>query len=542
MISVSTLALGLTLLASPYATRAEAADIVAAGGPNAADARAWLVDAGRPGLWALNALAKSGSSAKKANVLEAIGWWRTEEAEYVLRRSLKSGNSVVQVGAVKGMGHLATSRVGRVLVDQLDSRYPAVREAAVAALIEIGPSVAQRVRSKLSDPSAFARAGAVTYFAKHSNDVEFDEVVGDALRDGSWSVVSAAVDAAGQRKRRAHLPRLHTLLATAPSKVAVAAGEAYVQAAPDAYGDRVADILEDRRVPKAVRQAMKARLRADVGRRSFEILAKAAVDAGEKGEAAYRDLIVTNASEKEATALFSLLASRRPRLSAFASSALAMMGESIEDGALEALPSASIITREAILDILMKAPRDRMKAKVLEMAKSKDDERRVAAIRVMERMADNSLTPKLTELANDERPKVRMAALAALGPIPSASARVTLEEHLADPAADVQIAALRALAATPTQERNDRVLAALDDERPNVRLEAIRLLSPPQSSPVLTRFERMLETASASERIAIIQGIAKSKLPGADMLLMELVTHRRHEIRKAAVATVDQDW
>lgn len=542
MISVSTLALGLSLLASPYATRAEAADVVADGGPNAAEARAWLVHSGRPGLWALNALAKSGSSSKQATVLEAIGWWRTEEAEYVLRRALKSGNSVVQVGAIKGMGHLATSRVGRVLVEQLDSRDSAVREAAVAALIEIGPSVAPRVRQALADDSARARVGAIAYFAKRSNDVDFDQVVGDALRDGSWSVVSAAVQAAAQRKRPTHLPRLHTLQMTAPAEVAIAAGEAYVEAAPDVYGDRVADILEDRRVPVAVRQAMKVKLRANVSRRSFEILAKAAVDAGEEGEAAYRDLIVTNASEEEATALFSLLASRRPRLSAFASSALAMMGESIEDGALEALPSASIITRDAILDILMKAPRDRMKTKALAMAKSADDDRRVAAIRVLGRMADNSLTPKLAELANDARPKVRMAALAALGPIPSASARVTLEKHLADPAADVQIAALRALAATPTQERNDRVLRALDDERPNVRLEAIRLLSPPQSSPVLTRFERMLETASATERIAIIQGIAKSKLPGADMLLMELVTHRRHEIRKAALATVDQDW
>ena len=99
----------------------------------------------------------------------------------------------------------------------------------------------------------------------------------------------------------------------------------------------------------------------------------------------------------------------------------------------------------------------------------------------------------------------------------------------------------RSLAATPTQERNDAVLAALDDERPGVRLEAIRVLSPPKSSLVLSRFERMLDTASPSERIAIIQGIAKSKLPGADMLLMELVTHGKREVRAAAVATVDQD-
>lgn len=539
MFAVTPIVLQVMLCASPYANRVEAAEVVARGAPEAENAIEALVDAGRPGLWALDARLKRASGPAKARILAALGRWKTQEAEFVLRRELSNGGPQIKIGALTGLGALGTASATRAIVDNLTHADDDVRRAAGEALIAVGPSATRRARMLLDDSAAEARRAAVRFFAIHADDRTLDGVLDRMLDDRAPIVVVAALEASVARNRTRDAKNA-ALLQDHREGVAVATARTVAATANGDEARALARTLASNRLREDVRAAMLAALRAEASARSYEILVDAAaLETEARAEAIVRRM-AADADDAEIGVLIDLLASRYRKRVRIASRVLREIGAPVEERALRALVRGDVLLREPLHALVLAAPRDRMREKIRTMLASDEVGAKVAALDVVARMADIALVPVVVRACDDARRPVRLAAIAALGSLPTTRSRRALVRALEDDDEPVHTAAIRALGRTPTLERMDTLVAALDDDRKSVRLAAIDALSPPVSAPILDRLVALLERGSPEERERIVRGIANSTASGADRVLIDLVTHHEVGIRRVAVAVVEQ--
>lgn len=526
-------------ITAPYQNNGAAARAVADGAADSAAALEQLRRSGRHGLWALDGLRKKERGERKGRLLDAIGTFDTPEAQYVLKKEIKSADPEARAGAIRGLGHFRSTRLKRYLIRNADSSHAVVRDAVLAAMIETGPKLLDDARALLRSKNPGARSVGLAYVAKYDRSTGA-QALSAALSDRSVPVRVRAAELIGAHQMMSLAAGLEPLLRDDDEQVALAAVKSVVALWTRSTARLLSTIIADPKTREPVwRRGAHALLeRGDRG--SFVALARGMVRAEPSRRQVLSDLLLDGAGTDRIGGVVSLL-SAGAEVQPLARQLLKRVGETAEDAAIARLEGADPLTRRAIVTFLATCPKDRVGRKLLAGTRTGAPAQRAAVIGLIAEMVDPSVVPDLITLSKDGAPAVRAAAVRAIGPLDSKDIRAALSARLQDEEAKVRIAALEGLAQVDSPAREALILKALEDPDRDVRLAAVAQLTPARDRKTLLVLQGRLDRVDQVEREAIVRAISDSRLPESSTLLVDLVTHRDPEIRKAALHVVNEE-
>jgi hypothetical protein len=134
---------------------AEGSDVEAAGDRLAAH--------GRPALWAVHDAAKKHEGAARARLFEAIGRFKSDEAEWALIVELKNGDLEARAGAIRGLGRMARAKTVTQVLGHVNVESASVRDAAAGYLLAIGEPGRGHATKLLSSSAEQQRAIGLAY-------------------------------------------------------------------------------------------------------------------------------------------------------------------------------------------------------------------------------------------------------------------------------------------------------------------------------------------------------------------------------------------
>ncbi|MGF1510095.1 MAG: hypothetical protein ACFB9M_11405 [Myxococcota bacterium] len=526
------------LTAAGIGSSREAVDAIASGSARADEATAYLRAQGRAGLWALNSAAKKAKGTQRIRLLSALGDLPFEGAEWALKIAYDAKDPASQEGAVRGLSKLDGHLARRILVDGLSAEAPSVRAAAVDGLVDRVDEVRSSVEALLEQDSPDTRIGILA-LARRSKDPELMRAsLAVGLVDSRPEVQAAALETLEVARYGEYSDETVALIRSPDPQVAMNAVKALANLPVRGREARLGEVLADASVPPEIRREVLVVLR---NRSEFDALWGALAATPDGAELVRAHLRTHEVAPEEPSQWVAGLARPASDERRVARAAVAGLGTRAVPALVAGAGSSDPFLRDRSLSVLSEAGPEALQELLEKGSRSEVPEQRAGAISALILMSRPSEARRYLRALDDDSPVVRAAAARALASLGSELVDEVLLERVPDLDLESQEAMmLGASTRADPQFRTELAIRLLASESGPVRRRAIEALSPAETERALQALQAHLRTAPLEEKTLAIKAIGESRLPEAGSLLVGLVTDVDPDVRKAALAYVDQ--
>ena len=519
----------------PLVGRHAAADAVARG---EAQPRS-LADHGRKGLWALaQALERHPEPAARARLMRAAGHFDrfAEEALNVARRGLRSEAPAVRRAAIAAVVELDPPQLTALLMRLVDDPDARVRaDLALALALSPAPRVEDTLRARASDPSSAVRDLALRFVALTGADGERRDALRAALGDPSAVIRRTALEHLRTLADPRYADLLESTARRAPTDEALLAVKALAElklARP-----ALRRILGDPEAPlDAARFALAALRRTH--RHPLDLIVPAVSGLSPHRRDALIGPLLSEPTPGELRDLVALVDHPLEDRARLARTWLARIGARGDEALALSLSEARPARAAAIVAILRTRPDGGVSRRLLDMTRAGDVPTRLAALRAIGRLATPMVRSQLVDLLDAQEAAFRAAAAEVVADLPNATRRLMALTEAPEP--EVRAAGVAALEHQLDPAAWQRRLDAVDDPAEMVRVAALRSLSGSSHPEALAQMELRAQYGSPRERRAAIAAIAKSRTTLAAITLVELVVDPDREVRRAALEHLER--
>lgn len=521
-----------------FASPGSAAEAIAQG-HNTDAAFARIKGAGRKGLWALHDVAKRHQGKERGRAFEAIGRFANEEAEWALISELKTTDVDAKAGAIRGLGHLRKPSLYRYITAAANSPEPAMRDAAVAAMTEIGG--ASIIDALLDGPNPHGREVALRVLEARGHGTQLEKGIQVAMSSSDPVLLYEGVSLMAKSEDSAYSGTLKRLARGGDEKLALHAIDVLVEIRKLNAGYVLADIAADPDVSENVwRRAAEAL--AKFAEEAFLADVEALATAHPDRKPQLLEQLIGKPSDEALGRAMELLTDRIPARAEIGELILERAGDRAHTVAFKKIEIARAPVRRALVGFLRKHARGKYAAELVQRAHSPRIRERVIALELLSELGETRALAGLADMLKDRDPEIRSTAALSMVDVTDPAIEHALIGAAHDPSPRVRLSALRGLTRWAQHAEADAVAtvqAALRDPSDDVRVTAIGLLAVPKDPSLLGALKSRLDEAPPRERAAIATALGGIMHPAAIVMLVDLALDHDTEVQQSAMRALE---
>ncbi len=493
----------------------------------------YLKNAGRKGLWAIEAELKGSSEpAQKAPIVEMLGEFQGDkDAEFMLHVTMKHLDAPeIIAAACRASGKLKVYKA-RVL-GYLSHPSPMVREAVIDAMKSYGvDSVTANVVEAMRSSDVNLRIGGLEA-AGALNLQQYAQQVVIAMDDLNPAVAAAAARGIGTMNYLPAVPKLEAMSRSVDRSLAMAAVSALSTMRSVEAEEALNRFLLGKgadEVKLAALQVIKQR-----GRDGVEVMLSALPSASDAVKAEIERIILRDGRSDIIKDLGVIVGSPVKVRSHSAAELLVAAGKPGEDQLFNNLRDPSQAISDNTRDYMVEYGAHFVGRLNSELATA-DDIYAITICGVLGRIKEQSSLEPLMKVAQGVNIQVRRAAVDALTNYGTEGALRALEPLTDDADSYIRRAIIKSALKVNSPVSIEILRKALTDADLETRLTAIRALGKTKAAEAVPDLAALLATAQGYERRTIVEALGMLNQPEGDAILLDLASSDDdEEVRRLA--------